>query len=116
MQKTRIDLERIKFRFSTSPYSVRMWENADQNNSKSGHFLRSVKELENLLDDDESLKVDNEFKIELDSIYDHVSAGIQVRSKSDWHKHDKKSSKFSLNLENQCGTQSQIRKFVSGNV
>ena len=25
-----------------SPYSVRMWENADQNNSKYGHFLRSV--------------------------------------------------------------------------
>ena len=25
-----------------SPYSVRMQENADQNNSKYGHFLRSV--------------------------------------------------------------------------
>ena len=24
-----------------SPYSVRMWENTDQNNSKYGHFLRS---------------------------------------------------------------------------
>ena len=27
---------------SISPYSVRMWENADQNNSEYGHFLRSV--------------------------------------------------------------------------
>ena len=25
-----------------SPYSVRMWENKDQNNSKYGHFLRSA--------------------------------------------------------------------------
>ena len=25
-----------------SPYSVRMWENADQNNFEHGHFLRSV--------------------------------------------------------------------------
>ena len=25
-----------------SPYSTRMWKNADQNNSKYGHFLRSV--------------------------------------------------------------------------
>ena len=28
---------------SISPYSVRMRENADQNNSEYGHFLRSVK-------------------------------------------------------------------------
>ena len=28
-----------------SPYSVRMWENTDQNNSKYGHFLRSDCEL-----------------------------------------------------------------------
>ena len=27
---------------SISPYSVRMRENADQNNSEYGHFLRSV--------------------------------------------------------------------------
>ena len=26
-----------------SPYSVQMWENADQNNSEYGHFLRSAK-------------------------------------------------------------------------
>ena len=25
-----------------SPYSVRMWENADQNNSEYGHILRSA--------------------------------------------------------------------------
>ena len=28
---------------SISPYSVRMGENTDQNNSEYGHFLRSVK-------------------------------------------------------------------------
>ena len=28
-----------------SPYSVRMQENADQNNSEYGHFLRSVNSL-----------------------------------------------------------------------
>ena len=27
---------------SISPYSVRMWENADQNNSEYGRFLHSV--------------------------------------------------------------------------
>ena len=28
-----------------SPYSVRMWENADKNNSKYGPFLRNVKHI-----------------------------------------------------------------------
>ena len=27
---------------SISPYSVRMWENTDQNNSEYGHILRSA--------------------------------------------------------------------------
>ena len=30
---------------SISRYSVQMWENADQNNSEYGHFLRSVNDL-----------------------------------------------------------------------
>ena len=35
-------LVRIFWHFRISPYSVRMRENADQNNSEYGHFLRSV--------------------------------------------------------------------------
>ena len=31
--------------WSTSPYSVRMWENTDQENSEYGHFSRSVKSI-----------------------------------------------------------------------
>ena len=38
--RIRIKYEEIQ---SISPYSVRMRENADQNNSEYGHFLRSVK-------------------------------------------------------------------------
>ena len=30
------------YHFRISPYSVRMWENSDQNNSKYGHFSRCV--------------------------------------------------------------------------
>ena len=29
-------------RYCISPYSVRMWENTDQKNSRYGHFLRSA--------------------------------------------------------------------------
>ena len=34
--------ERISLRERISPYSVRMRENTDQNNSENGHSLRSV--------------------------------------------------------------------------
>ena len=34
---------------SIHPYSVRMWENADQNNSKYGYFSRSVEEMKTIL-------------------------------------------------------------------
>ena len=32
----------VFFHIRISPYSVRMWENADQNNSEYGHFLCKV--------------------------------------------------------------------------
>ena len=37
--RSRIEYGEIR---SISPYSVRMWENADQNNSEYGHFSRSA--------------------------------------------------------------------------
>lgn len=76
-----------------------------------------MKELENLLDYDESLKMFNEFNIELGSNYDHITKEIRIRSKCNWHEHGEKSSgrKFFLNLENQPGTQSKVPKLISGN-
>ena len=38
---SRISTEYREIR-SISPYSVQIWENADQNNSEYGHFSRSV--------------------------------------------------------------------------
>ena len=75
-----------------------------------------MKPFANLLVNDESLKLYNEVKIEPESIYDHIEEGVRIKSKCDWHKHGEKSSKFFLNLEKQCRTQSKIRKLISGNV
>ena len=52
---------------------------------------KKLKALENLLYNDESLKVYNEVKIELDSIYDHIAEGIRIRSKCDYHEFGKRS-------------------------
>ena len=51
-------------------------------NAKKGRLIqeKKLKALENLLYNDESLKVYNEVKIELDSIYDHIAEGIRIRS------------------------------------
>ena len=77
---------------------------------------RKLKELKNLLDNDESLKVYNEVKIELDSIYDNIAEGLRIRSKCDWQEHGEKSSKIFLNLEKQRGPHSKIQKLISGNI
>ena len=44
--RSRIEYGEIR---SISPYSVRMWENADQNNSEYGHFSRSAGQFRNFL-------------------------------------------------------------------
>ena len=36
-------MKSVRIRSYSGPYSVRMYENADQNNTEQGHFLRVVK-------------------------------------------------------------------------
>ena len=48
----------------------------------------------------------------MDSIYDHISESIRIRSKCDWYEHGEKSTKFYLNLEKKRGYQNQIRKRI----
>ena len=63
------------------------------------------KKLEN------SLVKNNSIKDKLNAIYDHISEGIRVRSKSDWYEHGKKLKK-KLNLEKQRGAQNTIKKLI----
>ena len=49
---------------------------------------------------------------ELESIYDHITEGIRIRSKCDWYEHGEKSTKFFLNLEKKSGNQNHIRKLI----
>ena len=39
-------------------------------------------------------------KSELDTLYDHITAGLIISSKSNWYEQREKSSKYFLNLEN----------------
>ena len=59
---------------------------------------RKLKELENILGNDESLILCKEVKIELDSIYNHNAEGIRIRSKCDRHEHVGKCGKVLFKL------------------
>lgn len=79
-------------------------------------LYRKLKELQNILDNDEFLKIYNKVKIELASIYDHISERMRTRNKCDRLENGEKIFKFFLNLQEYRGTQSKIRKLISGNV
>ena len=57
-------------------------------------------------------------KSELDTLYDYITAGLIIRSKSNWYEQGEKSSKYFLNLEKRNQVKSHIRKLISdsGNV
>ena len=52
-------------------------------------------------------------KSELDTLYDYMTAGLIIRSKSNWYEQGEKSSKYFLNLEKHNQVKSHIRKLIS---
>ena len=53
-----------------------------------------LKELEGNLNTEDNIQSYDVYKKGLDSIYDHITEGIRIRSKCDWYEHGKKSTKF----------------------
>ena len=69
-----------------------------------------LKNLENNLISEENRKLYNHYKNELDTIYDHITRGIKIRSK--WYEHSEKSTKFFSNLYKKRGVQNRIGKLI----
>ena len=57
-------------------------------------------------------------KSELDTLYDYITVGLIIHSKSNWYEQGEKSSKYFLNLEKRNQVKSHICKLISdsGNV
>ena len=51
-------------------------------------------------------------KPDLESLYNYITAGIILRSKSEWYEHGEKSSEYFLNLEKRNKAKSHIRKLL----
>ena len=52
-------------------------------------------------------------KSELDTLYDYITAGLIIHSKSNWYEQGEKSCKYILNLEKRNQVKSDICKLVS---
>ena len=51
--------------------------------------------------------------MELETLYDYITAGLILRSKTSWYEHGEKSSKYFLNLEKRNKAKSHLRKIIT---
>ena len=76
------------------------------------HKIDLGKKLKSNLICEESGKLYNHYKNELEIIYDHIADGIGIRSNCEWYEHGEKSTKFFLNLGKKRGIESRIRQLI----
>ena len=75
-------------------------------------------ELENMITTNPSEEVITEYsncKSDLETLYNYITVGIIMRSKSNWYEFGEKSSKYFLNLEKRNKTKSHVRKIIIQN-
>ena len=110
----------FKFMFREFPRSFSIQKSKER---KAGRceLERRLTELECSLSTNHNNNMLEEYhkcKSELDTLYDYTTAGLIIRSKSNWYEQGEKSSKCFLNLEKRNWVKSHIRKLISdsGNV
>ena len=77
---------------------------------------KRIAELESLItsnSNDQLLKEYSSCKLELESLYEYITSGIILRSKTNWYEHGEKSSKYFLNLEKRNKAKSHLRKLMT---
>ena len=75
-------------------------------------------ELENMITTNPSEEVITEYsncRSDLETLYNYITVGIIMRSKSNWYEFGEKSSKYFLNLEKRNKTKSHVRKIIIQN-
>ena len=90
-------------------------EKAAERKSRRISLENSVKQLEIKIStnsNEELLEQYNKAKNELEALYDYITEGIILRSKTDWYEHGEKSSKYFFNLEKRNKSKSHLRKIL----
>ena len=100
-------------------YEIRKFSMKYSKSFKKNETLRknlleaNLKDFETKLTNDENISLYNNFKKELEEIYDKIVEGNKVRSRCQWYEEGEKSNKFFLNLEKSRASQGLIRKVVN---
>ena len=111
---SRCEYLKFKCREYARNYFIRV---AKMRKSRRIFLERKVAELEILIasnSDDQVHKEYNQYKIELETLYNYITAGLILRSKKSWYEHGEKSSKHFLNLEEHNKVKSHLRKIITG--
>ena len=112
--------EFLKFKFSEFSRSFSI-QKSKERKARRCELEKRLTELECSLSTNHNNNMSEEYhkcKSELDTLYDYITAGLIIRSKSNWYEQGEKSSKYFLNLEKRNQVKSHIRKLISdsGNV
>ena len=90
-------------------------KNAKQRKKSRVELEQKVLNLEMNMTDNPSAEKIADYstaKLELEKIYEYITDGIIMRSKSQWYEEGGKSTKYFLSLEKRNTIKSHIRKFV----
>ena len=104
---------KYKCREFSRSYSIKK---AKERKSRRISLEKRIAELESLISSSSSQELLNEYnecKSDLETLYDYITAGIILRSKSHWYEHGESSSKRFLNLEKRNKAKSHVRKLLT---
>ena len=91
-------------------------EKSKERKSRRVELENRLAELENMITTNSSEEVIteyNNYKSDLEILYNYITADIIMRSKSNWYEFGEKSSKYFLNLEKRNKAKWHVRKIIT---
>ena len=93
-------------------------EKSRERKSRHVELENRLAELENIIimnSSEEVITVYNNCRSDLEALYNYITEGIIMRSKSNWYEFGEKSSKYLLNLEKRNKAKSHVRTIITEN-
>ena len=81
----------------------------------SGEKVTELESQISLNSSDHLINEYNQYKFELEKLYDYITTGIILWSRTTWYEQGEKSSKYFMNLEKSSRAKSQICKLMTEN-
>ena len=111
----RAKLEFLKYKIFTRNYSANRTKSRTKHKTQVENKLKQFAYILSVSSLPDVVKEYEECKAKLESINDHTTQGIILRSKITWYEKGEKSNKYFLNLGKRNKTKSHIRKLLINN-